>query len=968
MPSLKPHTISLGATLVIVAAICLLSYRDWNIYDDLARSAEHARAVVDGTEELLSQLKDAETGQRGYLLTGDEQYLEPYRAALPGIADGLKQLANHPGETAPTQSAALLSQLVEQELAELANTIAIRRRGDLDEALALVRTNFGKATMDRIRATAGELIRRENEELTTRLAAARARSVRTRTILLAGMAVLAILLLGAGIHVTALIAGMEHARLHELIQKATFSTTLESIGDAVISTDTGGLITFLNPVAERVTGWPAGDAIGRPLASVFHIVNEDTRQAVDNPADMVLRDGAVVGLANHTLLINRDGHDVPIDDSGAPIKDPSGKMTGVVVVFRDVSARRQAEHEIAESARRYKLLFDSNPQPMWVYDQETLSFLAVNNAAIQSYGYSREEFLGTTLLHIRPEEDVPKLLEVTAVPTTSLHTEGPWRHRKKNGTVITVEITEHPLVFDGREACLVLASDITERKRLEEQFYRAQRLESVGRLAGGVAHDFNNLLTVINGYSDMLLGDAPPESLREGLKEIRNAGERAAALTQQLLAFSRKQILEPSVVNLNRVVDDIQKMLRRLIREDIELVSKLSPDLGNITADQGQLQQVIMNLAVNARDAMPDGGAIIIETANVMFDEAYVSGHAGTRTGPHVMLAVSDTGIGMTPEVRKRIFEPFFTTKPTGTGTGLGLATVYGMVKQSGGWIWVYSEPDRGSTFKVYFPRTDSPASPSQAPLKRETGGNETILVVEDQPEVRDLAVTALRKCGYNVHSAADGAEAIAFSRQFSGALHLLLTDVIMPGTNGRETADTLRKQRPGLRVLFMSGYTANVIAHHGVLDAGIDYLQKPFTPEILAARVREVLGPRPEAATILIVDDDEAVLKLLRNILSHAGYAVIEATDGRKAMEQLAKPGRVDLMITDLVMPEREGLEMLGALRSQGSDLKVIAMSGAFEGGFLDAAQLLGAKATLRKPIDKEQLLQTVRDVLTQG
>jgi hypothetical protein len=965
----KPHILSLGAMIVIVAAIGLLSYRNWNTDDDLVQAAEHTRTIIAQTADLLSLLKDAETGQRGYLLTGDQQYLAPYQAALPGIAEQLGRLTRHAAETGSPQTAALLSQLIAQKLAELADTIDIRRRSGLDAALAVVRTNLGKATMDQIRAAAGDLVRAENEELTARQSRVRARSVGTRIIVLGGTALLALLLLGAAIHFTVLIARLERSRLEEHTQRATLRTTLESIGDAVISTDARGVITFLNPVAEQVTGWPGDLAIGRPLASVFRIVNEETREAVDNPADKVFREGTVAGLANHTLLLTRDGREVPIDDSGAPIHDPSGKIAGVVLVFRDVSARRRSERELAESARRYRLLFDSNPQPMWVYDQQTLRFLAVNNAAIQSYGYSREEFLEMTLLNIRPEEDIPKLLAVTAIPATRLNTDGPWRHRKKNGAVITVEITEHPLVFDNRDAGLVLAADITERKRLEERFYQAQRLESVGRLAGGVAHDFNNLLTVINGYCEMLLGDVPAgDPLREGLTEIRNAGERAAALTQQLLAFSRRQIVQPTVLNLNLVVSDIQKMLRRLIGEDIEFVSQLSPDLGNITADQGQLQQVIVNLAVNARDAMPTGGTLLIETANVTFDETYASTHADTRPGPHVMLAVSDTGSGMTPEVKEHLFEPFFTTKPTGAGTGLGLATVYGMVKQSGGWIWVYTELGRGTTFKIYFPRTDSPLTQSQPVLRSDVRGSETILLVEDQPEVRTLAVSALRKCGYTVHSAANGAEALATSRQAGGAIHLLVTDVIMPGMNGREVAGKLREERPDLRVLFMSGYTANAIAHRGVLDAGMDYLQKPFTPELLTAKVREVLGPPPAVTTILIVDDEESVLKLLRTVLTHAGYVVIEAANGRQALEKLAQSPRVDLMITDIVMPEQEGLEMLRSLRRERPDLKVIAISGAFGGEYLEAAELLGAKASLQKPIDQRELLQTIHDVLNRG
>jgi hypothetical protein len=450
-----------------------------------------------------------------------------------------------------------------------------------------------------------------------------------------------------------------------------------------------------------------------------------------------------------------------------------------------------------------------------------------------------------TLKDIWPAEDIPALQEDVRQPTVALHRDGPRRHQKRDGTIISVEITAHPIHFEGRDACLVLATDITERKNLEEQFSQAQRLESIGRLAGGVAHDFNNLLTVINGYAAVILSDLSPTSpLAHKVAEISAAGQRAAALTEQLLAFSRRQLVQPRVLNLNHVISDIEKMLRRLIGEDIELVIKLSTDLGNTKADVGQLQQVIVNLAVNARDAMPQGGSLIIETSNVFLDEDYCFTHPQVRPGAYVILGVTDTGTGMTPEVQQRIFEPFFTTKPQGTGTGLGLATVHGMVRQSGGWIWVYSEPGSGTTFKIYLPGTDEAVPRPHAIVKTDLRGNETILVVEDQDEVRTLAVTVLERYGYRVLSAAGGEEAIALAKGFQGTIHLLLTDIVMPGMNGRSLATQLAAERT-LRVLFMSGYTEDAIAHRGILDAGLEYIQKPFTPESLAAKVREVLGPQ---------------------------------------------------------------------------------------------------------------------------
>jgi two-component system, cell cycle sensor histidine kinase and response regulator CckA len=361
-----------------------------------------------------------------------------------------------------------------------------------------------------------------------------------------------------------------------------------------------------------------------------------------------------------------------------------------------------------------------------------------------------------------------------------------------------------------------------------------------------VAHDFNNLLTVINGYSEMLLGDMPADSpFREPLREISAAGDQAAGLTQQLLAFSRKQLVQPTVLDLNHVVSDLEKMLRRLIGDDIRIVTGLSPTLSHVMADAGQIQQVIVNLAVNARDAMPHGGTLLMETANAFFDESYQATHPEIHAGAYVLLAVTDTGTGMPPEVKERMFEPFFTTKPRGAGTGLGLATVYGMVKQSGGWIWAYSEPGNGTAFKIYLPCTDAPLPQVTLSSPVDLHGHETVLIVEDQPEVRTLAVAALTRHGYTVLDAANGEDALSRADAFPGTIHLLVTDVIMPGMNGRDLADCLMIRRPDLRVLFVSGYTESIISHRSVLDPDLAYLQKPFTPESLGAKIRHILSPR---------------------------------------------------------------------------------------------------------------------------
>jgi len=391
--------------------------------------------------------------------------------------------------------------------------------------------------------------------------------------------------------------------------------------------------------------------------------------------------------------------------------------------------------------------------------------------------------------------------------------------------------------------------DVTERRRLEEQLRHSQKMEAVGRLAGGVAHDFNNLVTVINGYCDLILAKlGPDDPIRPELEAVHRAGERSAALTQQLLAFSRKQVVEPRVVNLNELLTDLNRILRRLIGEDIELTTKLDPALGYACVDRGQMDQVLINLAVNARDAMPGGGRLMIETSNIELDERYAS-CAEVQPGAYVMVTITDTGVGMGQEIMGKIFEPFFTTKKEGIGTGLGLSTVYGIIKQCGGAIRVHSEPGRGSTFKIYLPRVAEEAAAPEQERERVTTlrGTETILLVEDQEELRRFTATVLRGQGYEVVEAANAAEALQLAERYDGPIQLMLTDVVMPGLNGEQLANRLRPLRPEMRVLFMSGYPENVIAHEGVLDSGVHYIQKPFTPYSLASKVRAELEIPPD-------------------------------------------------------------------------------------------------------------------------
>jgi len=402
-----------------------------------------------------------------------------------------------------------------------------------------------------------------------------------------------------------------------------------------------------------------------------------------------------------------------------------------------------------------------------------------------------------------------------------------------------------------RQANEELQREIGERERTEEalrrsedQLRQSQKLEAVGRLAGGIAHDFNNLLTVILSYTDMISRElSPGHPVRAQVEEIERAGMRAADLTRQLLAFSRQQVLDPQVLDLNDVLTGVSNMLTRVLGEDIEMTLSRAPTLGPVRADRGQVEQILMNLVVNARDAMPRGGRITLETADVELDAPYAGGHLDVKPGPYVMLAVSDTGIGMSKETQARVFEPFFTTKARGKGTGLGLSTVFGIVKQSGGTIWLYSEPEAGSTFRIYLPRVVGqvdaarPATPITS-----TGGTETILLVEDDEQVRIVAGDALRRAGYRVLVTGGPDEGLRVAREHPAPIDLLLTDVVMPGMNGRAVADQVLAQRPGIRVLFMSGYTDDVILHHGVFDRGVAFIQKPLTPLTLTRKVREVL------------------------------------------------------------------------------------------------------------------------------
>ena len=559
------------------------------------------------------------------------------------------------------------------------------------------------------------------------------------------------------------------------------------------------------------------------------------------------------GIANPVRALTADANAFAAGDlSHRTQVRANGEVGTLATTFnRMADALQRRSEELGTSETRYRSLFDTLPLPMWVYDVKTLRFLAVNQAAIVRYGYSHEEFMSMSMMDMRSPEEVARFLSLPA--TERPVREESWQHRTKGGATLQVEINADALIYGDRAARLVVVNDVTVRRQTEaalrasqEQLRQSQKMEAVGSLAGGIAHDFNNLLTAILGYCDLALDGIPAESTASAdVEEIRRAANRAAELTHQLLAFSRRQVLKPRVFALAAAVEQTEKILRRLISENIGLDMALAPNTPFVRADPTQLEQVILNLAVNARDAMPRGGRLLLATGSTAFLRARQTSGTTLPAGRYATLSVTDTGTGIAPDVRERLFEPFFTTKERGQGTGLGLATVYGIVQQSGGGIEVESTEGAGTTFMIYFPVASADAEAPIVMPRREASarGEGTILLAEDDDAVRAIAREALGRAGYQVLAAATGDEALALAAAHGGTIDLLLTDVIMPGMNGRELAERLSALRPGLPILFASGYTDNVLVDQGALLPGVELLDKPFTPASLTAKVAAVLA-----------------------------------------------------------------------------------------------------------------------------
>jgi PAS domain S-box-containing protein len=641
------------------------------------------------------------------------------------------------------------------------------------------------------------------------------------------------------------ITDYRQTRNAELVRQQAQALDSAVDGMAIVSPD--GKYSYVNKGYAQLLGSVSREEmIGRPWREVS--VDARGKVAPDDEIRTKLRnEGKWYGVVE---VPRRGSADVPVELSITSLPDG-----GVVLVSRDLTERRQAEQARADAEIKYQMIVERVAAISYIAEPGVTGKWYYVSPQIESIlGYTADEWLETSekwLDFIHPD-DHAAVHEAEEIGIRQKSFQAEYRMRRKDGRMVWLSDTA--VVIQGSDKHPVMEGilvDISERKLMEMQSQQARRMEAVGRLAGGIAHDFNNLLTIIKGYTELARRKAEGAEVRTDIDRIEDASERAAALVRRLLAFSRKQVLQPKNLDLNSVVRGLEQLLKRLLGEDIRLETSLGNGLGTIKADPSQVEQVLMNLVVNARDAMPNGGKLIIETSNSALDQKYASEHVSVKPGPYVMLAVSDTGVGMSAETVAHIFEPFFTTKGGAKGTGLGLATTYGIVKQSGGYIWVYSEPGHGTTFKVYLPRFDERPEATSGARARATArkGSETILLVEDDEAVRELTEMVLKSYGYNVLVAEDPEHAQRLSDTSGLDLQLVLTDVVMPTISGRELVRKLTSRHPHLRVLYMSGYTDNVIASGGVLEPGLAFLQKPFTPAALAGKVREVLDALAPAA-----------------------------------------------------------------------------------------------------------------------
>jgi two-component system cell cycle sensor histidine kinase/response regulator CckA len=625
----------------------------------------------------------------------------------------------------------------------------------------------------------------------------------------------------------------------------------ENISDVIGLYDLGMNAVYVSPSVQQLRGYTPDEVIARPMLDQLAPDSRELAVRVFQEEMETESSGRGDPARSRTLeleVLCKDGTSVWTESKLSAVRDANGSLTGFIAVSRDITERRRAEQTLRDTSATLRTIIDASVLAIVALDRDGRVTLW-NNAATRLFGWSAQEALGGPLLMI-PEDRRAEFEDARVRSLAGDEIIYETQRRRKDGSLVDVLRSSAP-VFDpqGEQAgSMAIFVDLTERKQLEDQLRQAVKMEGIGRLAGGIAHDFNNLLTVIGGRSFILLSQLPEgHPMRRDLVLIQQTGDRAAALTRQLLAFSRKQTLTPAVIDLRDIVSGMKTLLQRVLGEDVEVVMELDQTAGHVTADPGQVEQVILNMAINARDAMPQGGSLTLETRHVDVDATYARQQIDLVPGPYEVLSISDTGVGMDAATLARVFEPFFTTKPVGKGTGLGLATAYGIIKQSGGHVTVSSKPGSGTTFRIYLPRTESSGS---APVVVEEvaarRGTEVVLLAEDDVILRALARDILASAGYTVLDSQNVEDALRIAERQDGTIHLLVTDVVMPHMNGRALVDAVKGFRPDVKVLYMSGYTDDVIVHHGVLEPGIALLQKPFTPAALARKVREVLD-RPQ-------------------------------------------------------------------------------------------------------------------------
>ncbi len=886
----KRITVGFIVALGILVIIAGLSYLNTRRLMQTNAAVTHTYQVLSELEGTLAILNQAEASRRGYVITGEASQLEPYAEAKGQIHPQLARLrelaARNP---AHQQRLTGIDQAVTVKFALMEESIRLRKTQGLDTVVQASLTDQGDAAMGKIRSLIGGIEYDERNSLARRIEAVERSTASTNFFFLTGT--------WLGLLLLVLVFYMLSMEVSE--RKATEST-LERVAHRVRdlynnapcgyhSLDEHGTYVEVNDTELRWLGYAREELLGK--RQFPELLTEQSRSAFEEVFPRFIETGYANGLEFE--ITRKDGTILPVLLNATAFKDPDGNFVASRATLTDNTERRQATKALRKAKENLEVVVAERTAQLADANERLRCELAERKKA-EGALQSEREFLRAVLqnmedgivacnaegdltflnkaageLHGLPELPLParewtehfQLLSEDG--KTPLPAEQIPLHRALRGEgVRNVEVVILPkhgpqrtLLVSGqamagpvgeKHGALLLLRDITEQKLMEQQFIQSQKIEAVGRLAGGVAHDFNNLLTIITGYSqlvrDQLKDDDP---LRPYILEVIAASDRAASLTRQLLAFSRKQVLAPQILDLNQIIQNLSKMLRRLIGEDIEVRNVLSPKLGRVRADPAQIEQIIINLALNARDAMPRGGKLSIETADAEFDQAHASRHISMVPGRYVMLAVTDTGIGMDEETQAHIFEPFFTTKEKGKGTGLGLAMVYGTVKQSGGYIWVYSEPARGTTFKVYLPRVEDDSkivAPRESAAAQAPRGSETIVLAEDEEAVRSMVRGALESHGYQVFAANQARDVLQFCQQEPGTIHLLLTDVVMPRMSGRELAERVTALHPETRVLYMSGYTDDAIVHHGVLNTGVAFIQKPFTPDSLMSKVREVL------------------------------------------------------------------------------------------------------------------------------